>query len=265
MGSVIAGNILRAGYTPAVYNRTRQKTAELAAAGCAVVEEPAGLAARSDIVLVMVSDEKAMESVLNGPFGLFRGGFSGKTLITLSTLPVSYVRELAAQCAGAGVRFLDCPVSGSMPMAEKRQLVFLAAGEDAVLNDCEAVLLAAGGCMVRAGKPPDGTALKLCVNLILAQMTAALAESVALAGVLKIAPSSIFEVMDRSTAFNCGFFRLKRESVLSSGPASPRLFRNMRKDVKYMLDEAEKGGQRLPVLEALHKVMGSADQGSLGA
>lgn len=261
MGTVIAAGLHKSGYPLSVYNRTRERAAGFSAAGCAIAGVPGELAALSDVVIVMVSDEKAAAAVLTGPGGLLGAGFTGKVLVSMSTLPVPFVNELAALCAREGVRFLDCPVSGSRAMAEAKQLVFLAAGDRLLVEELSPLLLAVGKDVVYAGLPPDGTGLKLCVNLILAQMTNALGEAVALARTLGIAPETIFEVMDRSPAFNCGFFRLKRESALGAGMDAPPLFRNMRKDVRCMLDEARKGGRRLPVLEALEKVL---DAGAAG-
>jgi 3-hydroxyisobutyrate dehydrogenase-like beta-hydroxyacid dehydrogenase len=75
MGRPMAGHILKAGHPLAVYNRTRSKTAEIEAGGAVVADSPAEAAARSEIVITMVSDTPDVEQVVAGPRGGARGRF----------------------------------------------------------------------------------------------------------------------------------------------------------------------------------------------
>jgi 3-hydroxyisobutyrate dehydrogenase-like beta-hydroxyacid dehydrogenase len=255
MGRAMAMNLAKAGFQVSVYNRTRQRTMEFADLGCSVAATPRALAKMSDTVITMVSDPEAMEAVMEGPEGVISAFAGGNTLINMSTLSPDYTASLAKKCFLAGVNFLDCPVSGSKGAAEGGQLVILAGGEKSTVDRFSPVLKAMGRAVVYAGPAPAGTALKLCINLIVAQLTTALAESAALAQAQGIAPELIFETLSHNPALNCGYFELKKENILKKTfpPAFP--LKHMLKDAKFMLAEASKKKLSLPVTAAVEKLM----------
>ncbi len=264
MGRAMAMNLVKAGFQVSVYNRTRQRTTEFADAGCQVAATPRALAKMSDTVITMVTGPEAMEAVLEGPEGLVSAFAGGNTLINMSTLPPEYTAALEKKCFMSGVNFLDCPVSGSKTAAEAGQLVILAGGRKETAERFSPVLKAMGRAVVYAGPSPAGTSLKLCVNLILAQLTTALAESAALARAQDLAPELIFEALALNPALNCGYFELKKENILKNDfpPAFP--LKHMLKDVRFMLAEAEKRKIPLPVTEAVEGLMAKSYNSGYG-
>lgn len=255
MGRAMALNLHRAGFQVSVYNRTRSRTTEFADLGCEVASTPRALAKMCDTLITMVSDPAALDEVMDGPEGAASAFQGGNALINMSTLSPDYTAELAKKCYTAGVVFLDCPVSGSKAAAEKAQLVILAGAEKPALERYTPVLKAMGKEIVHAGLPPAGTALKLCVNLIVAQLTTALAESAALAQAQGIDPALIFETLSHNPAMNCGYFSLKKDNILKREfpPAFP--LRHMLKDARFMLAEAAKRRLELPVTAAVERLM----------
>ncbi|MCM2267276.1 MAG: NAD(P)-dependent oxidoreductase [Elusimicrobiales bacterium] len=264
MGSAMARNLLKAGYQVCVYNRTRQRTTQFADAGCEVAHTPRALAKASDTVITMVSDPAAMDAVLEGPEGVLQAFAGGNTLINMSTLSPAYTAALARKCYVAGVTFLDCPVSGSKPAAESAQLVILAGGDKAAVEKYTPVLRAMGKAVVYAGPAPAGTALKLCVNLIVAQLTTALAEAAALAQAQALDPALIFEALAQNPALNCAYFGLKKDNILNKDypPAFP--LKHMLKDARFMLAEAAASRLHLPVTAAAEALMAEAAAAGYG-
>lgn len=255
MGRAMALNLHRAGFQVSVYNRTRSRTTEFADLGCEVASTPRALAKMCDTIITMVSDPAAIDEVMDGPEGAASAFQGGNTLINMSTLSPDHTAGLAKKCYAAGVVFLDCPVSGSKAAAEAAQLVILAGAEKAALERYAPVLRAMGKEIVHAGLPPAGTALKLCVNLIVAQLTTALAESAALAQAQGLDPALIFETLAHNPALNCGYFSLKKDNILKREfpPAFP--LRHMLKDARFMLAEAAKKRLELPVTAAVERLM----------
>jgi len=255
MGRAMALNLHKAGFQVSVYNRTRERTMEFADLGCQVAATPRALAKMCDTVITMVSDPAAMDAVIEGPEGVASAFAGGNSLINMSTLSPAYTLSLAKKCYTAGVAFLDCPVSGSKGAAEAAQLVILAAGDKAVVEKFSPVLRAMGREVVYAGPPPAGTALKLCMNLIVAQLTTALAEAAALAQAQGLDPALIFETLGHSPVLNCGFFGLKKENILKRdfSPAFP--LKHMLKDARFMLDVAAGKKLELPVTAAVERLM----------
>lgn len=262
MGRAMAMNLVKAGYQVTVYNRTRERTSEFADAGCDVAHSPRALAKACSVVITMVADPAAMDSVLEGPQGVLDAFMGGNTLINMSTLSQAYTRELARKCYRAGVTFLDCPVSGSKPAAESASLVILAGGERAAVDKHSALLKSMGRAVIYAGPAPAGTALKLCVNLVVAQLTTALAESAALAGAQDLDPALIFEALEANPALNCGYFALKKDNILKRDfpPAFP--LRHMLKDLRFMLAAA--GKTDLPVTAAAEALLSRAEASGYG-
>ena len=264
MGRAMALNLVKAGFQVAVYNRTRQRTAEFADLGCEVAPTPRALAKMSDTVITMVADNAAMDAVTEGPEGVLGALSGGCSLLSMSTLSPAYTAALAKKCWKAGVGFLDCPVSGSKGAAESGKLVLLAAGEEAVIKRLSPVLKALGSAVVHAGPAPAGTALKLCVNLVVAQLTTALAEAAALAEAQGIAPALVFEALEKNPAMNCGYFALKKDNILKKEfpPAFP--LKHMLKDARFMLEAAGSRNLKLPVTAAVETLLAKSYNSGYG-
>src|SRR5215470_17009460 len=109
MGRPMALNLIRAGFSLTVFNRTRAKTESLAAAGAAVGGSPADVTRAADVVITIVSDTPDVESVLFGSGGLFHGELQGKTLIDMSTISPEATIEFARRLAEKGCEMLDAP------------------------------------------------------------------------------------------------------------------------------------------------------------
>ncbi len=255
MGSAMAKNLHKAGYQVTVYNRDRVKTGPFQEMGCDTVSMPKDLAGRTNIIIAMVTDPAALSDVLEGPSGWFAGPVHGQTLINMSTVSVSCTKKLAERCFLLGAKFLDCPVAGSKAQAQAAQLILLAGGDPADVDSLKPVLLKMGKAVIYAGPAGNGTALKLSMNLLVAQMTTGLAESTALAGALDINPSLIFDVIHESPAIDCGYFRIKEKALLNEDFSPTFALKNMLKDVKLMLREAGERNLKLPVTDAVRKLM----------
>ncbi len=255
MGRAMAMNLVKAGFQVSVYNRTRRRTIEFADLGCEVAATPRALAKMSDTVITMVSDPAAMEAVMEGPEGAVSAFAGGNTLINMGTLSPDYTAGLAKKCFLAGVNFLDCPVSGSKGAAESGQLVILAGGEKSVVDKFSPILKTLSRAIIYAGPAPAGTALKLCVNLIVAQLTTGLAEAAALAQAQGIAPGLIFETLSASPSLNCGYFDIKKEKILKKQFPPDFPLKHMLKDARFMLAEAAKKKLSLPVTAAAAGLM----------
>lgn len=264
MGRAMALNLHKAGFQVSVYNRTRQRTSEFADLGCYVAPTPRALAKACDVVITMVSDPAAMDAVLEGPEGIASAFQGGNALINMSTVSPDYTASLAKRCFTAGVAFLDCPVSGSKGAAESGQLVLLAAGDKAVLERYAPVLKAMGRATVYAGQPPAGTALKLCVNLVVAHLTTAVAEGAALARAQDLDPALLFETLAQNPALNCGYFGLKKDNILKMEfpPAFP--LKHMLKDARFMLAAAAARKVELPVTAAAEGLMAKSERCGYG-
>lgn len=164
MGSGMARNLVSAGHVPAVWNRTRTKAEAIE--GARVMDSPADLAARSDIVMICVSDTADVEAVVNGPGGVFEGLRPGSLVVDHSTISPSATRVLASAAAAAGSRWVDAPVSGGSEGAARGTLSIMVGGEAADVARARPYLETFGRTITHVGPVGAGQLVKL-VNQIL--------------------------------------------------------------------------------------------------
>lgn len=264
MGRAFATNAKKAGFPVVAWNRGEGRAEGLAAAGIRIVASAAEVADAADVVIVMVSDVEAVRAVLEGPGGVLEGRARGKTILQMSTIDADATRRSAVATASAGAFFLDAPVAGSKPLAEAGQVIVLAGGDAELIARWEPVLRAIGKEVVHAGPIGAGTALKLCMNLIVAQMTTALCEAVTLAKAQAIDPTRIFDVLRVSPALDCGYFRAKERLLLTRDFTPQFSLRNMLKDARFIEAAAAAAGVALPVAGAVRVVMEEASHRGFG-
>ena len=139
-------------------------------------------------------------------------------------------------------------------------MILLAGAEEKDLQKIRPLISCMGKTVVHAGPVGAGTALKLCMNLIVAQMTTGLAEAVTLAEATGVHPKNIFDVLRSSPALDCGYFRIKEQAILKQDFSPAFSLANMLKDVRFMTKEASKRGTSLPVTKAVQGLLELASQ-----
>ncbi|MBN2304455.1 MAG: NAD(P)-binding domain-containing protein, partial [Anaerolineae bacterium] len=112
MGSGMARNLMKAGHTLVVHNRSRAIVDEFAREGAAPATSPREVAEQSDFVFTNLPDSPDVELVALGPDGVIEGAHEGLIFIDNSTIKPETARHIAAELEKVGVMALDAPVSG---------------------------------------------------------------------------------------------------------------------------------------------------------
>ena len=112
MGKPMAYNVLKAGFSLVVHNRSRAAVEELVSAGAADGGSPKGVAQLSDVIVTCLPDSPDVQSVMEGPDGILAGVSAGKIVVDMSTISPVVTRQLAAKVALAGADMLGAPDSG---------------------------------------------------------------------------------------------------------------------------------------------------------
>ncbi len=180
MGSAMARRIRAAGFPLKVYNRNATKASQFASEGFTVAKSPAEAVVGSDIILCMVSDDKASEAMWLGEAGALKAAKKGAILIDLSTLTVGWVTELAKHATQHGCEFLDCPVAGSKPQANAGELVLFVGGSETALNRALPVLKVISKAVNHLGATGSGARMKLINNFLSGVQAASFAEALAI-------------------------------------------------------------------------------------
>src|SRR5579884_2154767 len=96
MGSAMARNLIKAGHTLAVFNRTRSRAEKLRGPSVAVAGTPAEAASKADAVITMLADDNAIEDVVFKPGGILESLAPGAAHISMSTISMQMSRRLLA-------------------------------------------------------------------------------------------------------------------------------------------------------------------------
>src|SRR5512133_1334853 len=119
MGEPIANNLRKSGHEVTVWNRTRSKADHIVSKGGKLARTARECATGRDLVFTCVSDEKALDAVLDAPDGALAGLGRGDTLVDMSTAGTRSARTVAARAEERGAAFLASPILGSRPTAEQ--------------------------------------------------------------------------------------------------------------------------------------------------
>ena len=175
MGSRIAKNFIDASHKVYVFNRTKEKAAELIRSGANWSDSPTALAEASDIVFTVLTDDHASESIwLDPTLGLVLGLDSSKVAVECST--ISYDWSLRPASKLKEYRYLEAPLVGSRPQAESKQLAMLIAGDEKDYEAVKPLLLDTAAKTPFIGSHGKAIALKLVINSLFGIQVAAFAE-----------------------------------------------------------------------------------------
>jgi 3-hydroxyisobutyrate dehydrogenase len=180
MGAPMALNLLKAGFSVTVHNRTPSKEEMLAKEGAKRAASPQEAAQNADVVITNVSDSPDVEAVILGEHGAIHGMKSGSILIDVSTISPITTRKVAEKLAEKHIEMLDCPVSGGSEGAIKGTLSIMVGGKPEVLAKVMPVLQAMGKTISHVGTIGSGQVTKAINQVIIAGTYAAVAEGMAM-------------------------------------------------------------------------------------
>jgi 3-hydroxyisobutyrate dehydrogenase len=182
MGRGMAGCLVKAGHEVAVWNRSPGKADALVATGAREAASPREACEGVDAVFSMVGDDAASRAVWLGADGALAGAYAaGAFAIECSTLSYGWVLELAEAAKAAGLRYIDCPVTGLPDAAAAGELVLLAGADKDDMAAARPFLDAVSKETFLFGPVGAGTAYKLLINLMGAVQIAGAAEGLVMA------------------------------------------------------------------------------------
>jgi 3-hydroxyisobutyrate dehydrogenase len=180
MGAWMCKNLLKAGYTVNVWNRTPSKMKEQISEGAVPCNSPKEVAEKSDIIIIMVGDGPDVEEVVLSPSGVIEGVVSGSVVIDMSSTLPAAERHVAAILEKKGIEMLDAPVSGGEVGAREAALSIMVGGHKETYEKCLPVLSVLGRKITYMGESGSGQATKLCNQVICALHIQAVCESLIL-------------------------------------------------------------------------------------
>lgn len=247
MGLAIALRLRERGHAVEVRDIDQAREVLARQAGCRVAADPADLAGRCDLVLVVVVDALQTREVVLGQRGLADAMRPGSAVMLCPTIGPADTEDLARILANARVDWIDAPMSGGPVRARAGTMSLMVACDLAVFERWRSVLDDIAAPVFRVGpRAGDGARTKLVNNLLAAINLAGASEALALADRMGLDPTLTLSVIERSSGQSwIGSDRLRRALAGDSAPQAHLGL--LAKDSALAMLGAASEGLRLPV------------------
>jgi 3-hydroxyisobutyrate dehydrogenase-like beta-hydroxyacid dehydrogenase len=182
LGFPMAKNLLDSGYSLRVYNRTASKADPLVALGAKLAEKPEDAVVSGEVVVSVVWDDAALESIVTSEGFLEKLG-KGGVHISMSTVSPECAKRVAKLHDARGCHYLEAPVFGVPAAATARQLTIPMSGEKAVKNRVKPILEALGGKNIFdfGDAPGAAVAVKIAGNFLIISAARSMNEAFSMA------------------------------------------------------------------------------------
>jgi len=195
MGKPMARNLLKAGHSLIVHNRSRASVDDLAREGAAPAANSREVAAQSEIVITMLPDSPDVELVYTGEQGIFSGVKAGTLLIDMSSISPIVARRLAADAEKRGCDMLDAPVSGGEAGAIGATLSIMIGGKSAAVEKAMPLFQAMGKNIVHVGEAGAGQVTKAANQMVVGTTIAIVGEALVLAKKAGVDPAKVRQAL----------------------------------------------------------------------
>ena len=261
MGAGIAARLAGLGHEMMVWNRSPDKAR---ATGLKVAPTPADLAAASEVVISILADAAAVNSV----YAQMLPAMNGQLFIEMSTVRPEVAKTISSMVKGADAAFVECPVGGTVGPAKEGKLFGFVGGEAADVARARPVLEQMCRRIEHVGPVGAGASMKLAINLPLIVYWQSLGEALSLVQHLKLEPARLMDILaDTSGAPNMLKNRAGAIAAALAGKEnSPSVtIDTLKKDLAEMVAEARTCGYDTLVTQAALQSFERASKAGLGA
>ena len=253
MGRSMAGHLLRAGHALHVYNRTKEKAADLLAAGAQWHDSAGRAAAAADVVITVVGYPADVEATYLSDHGVVAQARPGSVLIDMTTSSPSLARRIAAAASARGSAALDAPVSGGDIGAKEARLVIMVGGDEAAFARVQPLFALMGKNIIRHGAAGAGQHCKLANQVAIASGMMAWVEALTYARAAGLDPARVLESIGGGAASSWAMVNLGPRAL--RGDFAPGFYvKHFLKDMRLALESAAELKLDLPGLAAAKKL-----------
>lgn len=169
---------------------------EIGAVACGKLAE---VTSRADIILTVVTNDKAMDAIFFGEDNLFTGA-AGRTFINCATLTPAIHQKLDEAAAKAGAQCLEACMASSIPQARNGELFLMIGGDEALFNATKPLLDDMSKALHYVGPSGKASEVKALVNMVMNINTAALAEGLGIGDALGLDLEMLCKVFSQTGA-----------------------------------------------------------------
>jgi 3-hydroxyisobutyrate dehydrogenase-like beta-hydroxyacid dehydrogenase len=251
LGSALAENLLKAGFTVRGYDTAPERMRQHAERGGHVAASPADAARGASAVMTCLMTADIVREALLGPAGALEAAAPGVVAIDNSTIHPDASAALAAELGPRGIAMLDAPVGGSSGQARRREAPVVVGGDPEVFARCRPILDAIAQRVHHVGPNGSGARAKLVINLVLGLNRLALAEGLLFGLRQGLDGKTLLAVLKDSAAYSRAM-DIKGERMLEGNFEPEGKLAQHLKDVELMLEVGHSAGAPL-LATALHR------------
>ncbi|HZS47376.1 MAG TPA: NAD(P)-dependent oxidoreductase [Blastocatellia bacterium] len=253
MGLAMARNLIKAGHALTVYNRTQSRAEEIKPLGGKIANNPAEAASGAEVIITMLADDHAVESVIFESGNVISSLTAGAVHISMSTISVALSRRLAQSHHDHKQNYISAPVFGRPEAAEAAKLFIVAAGDSDQIERCKPLFDAMGQKTFIAGEEPQSAnTIKLCGNFLITAVIEGMAEAISFIRKSGINPNNFLEIMTGSL-FNAPVYKNYGAMVAADKfePVGFKLPLGL-KDNRLLIAAAEEANVPMPMASMVH-------------
>jgi 3-hydroxyisobutyrate dehydrogenase-like beta-hydroxyacid dehydrogenase len=244
IGSRVAENVAKAGYSTAVWSRTTRERHDFKSSARAVAES-------SSVIQIFLRDDAALLAAVHDMLPALQ---PDQVIMNHATVSPEATQRTAELIHTTGASFLDAPFTGSKLAAQNAKLVYYIGGEPTVLAKVKPILEASGSGILHLGEIGQATILKIATNAVSAVTVKGLAEANALVKAAGVAPELLLEALQANANYST-LIGMKLPTMISGDYTAHFSLQNMLKDANYALGIAAKCQIPMPALEVMAKTM----------
>ncbi len=250
MGMPMASRLISAGFSVRVWNRSAERAKVLVTRGAIEGSTPAQAVSGADVVITMLPDGPATDSVARGTDGALAALSAGAIWLQMGTVGIEWTKRLGELVTPTGALFVDAPVSGSVGPATAGQLVILASGPDEAQAVANPILAAMGSHTLWLGAAGAGSRAKLVLNNWLVDLVEMVAETLKFSEALGLDPQKVIDIL-ADAPIGSPYGVAKARSMLEGDFTSNFALKYALKDALLTLEAARGVNEDLPLTESL--------------
>jgi 3-hydroxyisobutyrate dehydrogenase len=251
MGHAFVERFLSQDFTVRVFNRSHDKIKDLDESGVIVCDSADELISLSSTIILMVSDADAINNLLHLDR---KNDLHDKTILQMATISPSQSKEIGVAIASHGGYYLEAPVLGSIPEAKTGTLIIMAGGPQDVFEETLPVLQVLGTAPRYIGEAGSAAALKLCMNQLIAALTAGFSLSLGYA-IKNGVDTDIFMDTVRESALYAKTYDKKLQKYLDRDFGTANFStRHLLKDIRLFIEDAKAAGLNTDALEGIERI-----------
>jgi 3-hydroxyisobutyrate dehydrogenase len=199
MGSNMARRLKECGFeVAAVYDVNAEVAQKLAQElGCQAADKLQAVTKASDVIITVVTDDKAMKKIYNG--GLLSRA-KGKLFINCATITPDVHVWVEQKAEGAGAQSLEACMASSITQAREGSLYLMCGGKQEVFDRAKSILEKLSASTRYVGSAGKAAEVKALVNMVMNINTAGLAEGLGLGSALGLDLAMLREVFSQTGA-----------------------------------------------------------------